>query len=72
MKSSIFWDKVKKAKLSLLQAVQACKTSRLPHFLDSRLTDGGEGVSLYALAAVCPQEDTWYLFLLEAESTPGP
>jgi hypothetical protein len=40
-----------------------CETSRLPHFLDNRLKDGGE---------VTPQEDSWYSFLLEAESTPGP
>jgi hypothetical protein len=50
-----------------------CETSRLPHFLDNRLTDGGEDVSLtYGPAALHPQEDSWYLFLLEAESTPGP
>jgi hypothetical protein len=39
--------------------------SRLSHYLDNRLTDGGEVVSLY------PQEDSWYSFSLEAESTPG-
>jgi hypothetical protein len=35
-------------KLSLKQAVEAhrVETSRLPHFLDNRLTDGGEVVSL--------------------------
>jgi hypothetical protein len=26
----------------------------------------------YAPAALYPKENTWYLFLLEAESTPGP
>jgi hypothetical protein len=49
------------------------ETSRLPHFIDNRLTDGGEFVSLTRLpAAVYPQEDSWYSFLLEAESIPGP
>jgi hypothetical protein len=47
-----------------------CETSRLPHFLDNRLTDGGEVVS--PTVALYPQEDSWYSFLLEAESTPGP
>jgi hypothetical protein len=44
-----------------------CETSRLPYFLDNRLTNGGEVVSLMRL---CPQEDSWYSFLLEADSTP--
>jgi hypothetical protein len=49
------------------------ETSRLPHFLDNRLTDGGEVVSLKRRqAAPYPQEDSWYPFLLEAESNPGP
>jgi hypothetical protein len=49
-----------------------CETSRLPHFLDSRLTDGCEVVSLTRRPPFTPQEDSWYSFLLEAESTPGP
>jgi hypothetical protein len=49
-----------------------CETSRLPHSLDSRLTDGGKVVSLTRLPPFIPQEDSWFLFLLEAESTPGP
>jgi hypothetical protein len=50
-----------------------CETSRLPNFLDNQLTDGGEVVSLTPQpAALYPQEDSWYSFLLEAESTPGP
>jgi hypothetical protein len=40
--------------------------------LDSRLTDGGEVVSLTLRPPFTPQEDCWYSFLLEAESTPGP
>jgi hypothetical protein len=40
-------------------------------FLDNRLTDGGE-VSLTRPPALYPQEYSWYSFLLEAESTPGP
>jgi hypothetical protein len=49
-----------------------CETSRLPHFLENRLTDGGEVVSLNAPAALARQEDSWYSFLLEADSTLGP
>jgi hypothetical protein len=51
---------------------QSCETSRLPHFLDNRLTDGGEVVSLMHRPLFAPQESPWYSFLLEAESTPGP
>jgi hypothetical protein len=49
-----------------------CETSRLPHLLENRLTDGGEVVSLTRRPPFTPQENSWYLFLLEAESTPGP
>jgi hypothetical protein len=47
-----------------------CETSRLPHFLNNRLTDGGEVVSLTRRPLFTPQEDSWY-YLLEAESTTG-
>jgi hypothetical protein len=44
-----------------------------PHFLDNRLTDGAEVVSLTRRpAALNLQEDSWYSFLLEAGSIPGP
>jgi hypothetical protein len=36
------------------------------------LTDYGEVVSLRGLSPSTPQENSWYSFLLEAESTPGP
>jgi hypothetical protein len=50
-----------------------CKTSRFANFLDNWLTDGDEVVSLTRRpASLYPQEDSWYSFLLEAETTPGP
>jgi hypothetical protein len=50
-----------------------CETSRFLHFADNQLTDVGEAVSLTRQpAALHPQEDSWYSFLLEAESTSGP
>jgi hypothetical protein len=45
----------------------------LSHFLDNLLTDGGEVVSLTRrMRFTSAQEVSWYLFLLESESTPGP
>jgi hypothetical protein len=49
-----------------------CETSRPPHFVDSRLTDGSEVVSLTRRLPFIPQKDSWCSFLLEAESNPGP
>jgi hypothetical protein len=49
------------------------ETSNLLHFLIDRLTDGGEVVSfMLRPTTLYHQEDSWYLFLLEAESSPGP
>jgi hypothetical protein len=45
--------------------------SRLPHYLDNRFTDGSE-VSRTPPPPFTSQENSWYSFLLEAESTPGP
>jgi hypothetical protein len=47
-----------------LQVVEALTFSR-----GNQYTDGGEVVSLTRRP---PQEDSWYSFMLEAESTPGP
>jgi hypothetical protein len=41
------------------------ETSRLPHFLNDRLIDGGEVVSLTRQPPFNPQEDSWHSFLLE-------
>jgi hypothetical protein len=43
---------------------QGCETSKLPHFLDNRLTDGGEVVSLTRRQPFTHQEDSWYSVLL--------
>jgi hypothetical protein len=43
-----------------------CETSRLPHFLDNRPTDGGEDVSLTHRPPFTPRK------MSEAESTSGP
>jgi hypothetical protein len=51
---------------------QGSETSRLPHFLDNRLTDGGEIVSLKRRQPCTTQEDSWYSFLSDAESTLRP
>jgi hypothetical protein len=51
---------------------QDCKTSRLPHFLDNQLTDGGEVVSLTRRPPFTPRKIPNTHFLLETELTPGP
>jgi hypothetical protein len=63
--------KVKLFLLTICGSPQGCETSRLPHFLDTRLKDGSEVDSLTHRPPFTPQEDTWYSFLLEAESTLG-
>jgi hypothetical protein len=68
----IQFNRLKKGggKLSLLTGRGSpfvCETSRLPHFVDNRLTDGGEVVSLTCQLPFTPQEDSWCSFLLEAE-----
>jgi hypothetical protein len=67
--------KIVKLKLSLDQAVKAqgLWDVEAPTFsLDNRLTDGGKVVSLTRRSPITPKEDSWYSFLLEADSTPGP
>jgi hypothetical protein len=51
----------------ILMLHQFCIRNPSPTFsLDSRLTDGGEVVSLTRRPPFTPQEDSWYSFLLEA------
>jgi hypothetical protein len=53
-------------------ALYGCEMLKLPHFLDSQLTKGGEVVSLTCWPPFTPKEVSWYSLLLEAESNPGP
>jgi hypothetical protein len=48
------------------------ETSRFPHFLDNRLTDGSEVVSPTCRPHFHPQENSWYSYLLQDELIPGP
>jgi hypothetical protein len=70
--------KKKKKKSKAIPATEAlepyggCETSRIPHFQGNRLTDGGEVVSHMCQQHFTLQEDSWYSFLLKAESNLGP
>jgi hypothetical protein len=74
----MFLSHVKKTKqgkaipLTGCEGPWGCETSKLPHFLDNRFTDGSEVVSPMRWPPFTPQEDSWYSFPLEAESTSGP
>jgi hypothetical protein len=54
------------------RCAQGCEKSMIPHSLENQLTDVGEVISLTHLQRFTTQEGSWYSFLLEAESTPGP
>jgi hypothetical protein len=55
------------------ESPEDCETSRLPHFLDNRLKDAREVVSLACRRSLTPRKIPGrYLFLLEAESNPVP
>jgi hypothetical protein len=71
------WDDPEQLKCKAIpvtgrEGPQGCETSKIPHFLDNRLIDGGKVVSLTRRPPITPQEDLWYSFLLAAELPPGP
>jgi len=63
-----------KGKAVLLQAWSGPEGSRKLRFPDFMTTaqDGGKVVSLTHRLPLPPRKYSWYSFLLEAESTPGP
>jgi hypothetical protein len=54
------------------QRLNSCYYTRFEVKVKGIPVTGHEGQLGCALAALYPQEDSWYSFLLEAESTPGP
>jgi hypothetical protein len=53
-------------------SLQGCETSRIPRSLDNRIMDGCEVVSITCRPRFTFLEESWYSFLLKAESTSGP
>jgi hypothetical protein len=53
------WYKGNAASVTGRGGPQGCETPRFPHFLDNRLSDGGEVVSLKRRPPFIPQEDSW-------------
>jgi hypothetical protein len=56
----------------LWKPIGLCDMEALIFSLENRLTDGNKVVSLTHPPGFTPQEDSWYSFLLEAESIPRP
>jgi hypothetical protein len=69
----MFEVKVKKAlPLTGREDPQGCETSRFPHLSTQSTHRWWYGWQPYVPAIPYPQEDSWYSFLLQAESTTGP
>jgi hypothetical protein len=64
-------SKGKAVPLQAWSGPEGSRKLRLPDFMTTA-QDGGKGCQPYAPAAFTPKKYTWYSFLLEAESTPGP
>jgi hypothetical protein len=54
----IFPKQIKSEAISVTKrrGLQGCESSRIPHFVDNRLTDGGEVVSLMRRPSFTPKE----------------
>jgi hypothetical protein len=64
----IWFKKGKAVPLQAWSGPEGSSKLRFPDFMTTA-QDGGKP---YAPAAFTPRKYTWYSFLLEAESTPGP
>jgi hypothetical protein len=70
----LHYSKKRQGKAVPLQARSGPEGSRKLRFPDFMTTgqDGGKVVSLTHRPPLPPRKYTWYSFLVEAESTPGP
>jgi hypothetical protein len=64
-------EKIKAIQLQVWSGPEVSRKLMFPDFM-TPAQDGGKVVSLNAPAAFTPRKYTWFSFLLEAESTPGP
>jgi hypothetical protein len=59
--------KIKAIPVTGCGGLRGCEASKFPHLLDTRITDGGEVVSLTRRpAGLNPQKDSRYPFMLDA------
>ena len=65
------WTGVKAVPLQAWSGPEGSRNLRFPDFM-TKAQDGGKVVSLTHRPPLPPRKYTWYSFLLEAESTPGP
>jgi len=65
------YSKGKAVPLQALSGPEGSSKLRFPDFMTTA-QDGGKVVSLTHRPPLLPRKYTWYSFLLEAESTPGP
>jgi len=63
--------KVKAIPLQAWSDPEGSRKLRFPDYM-TMAQDGGKVVTAYAPAAVTPRKCSWYSFLLEDKSTPGP
>jgi len=68
---SFLFTVVKAVPLQAWSGPEGSRELRFPDFMTTA-QDGGKVVSLTHRPPLAPRKYTWYSFLLEAESTPGP
>jgi len=71
MNITVYTKEVKAVPLQAWSGPEGSRKLRVPDFM-TMAQDGGKVVSLTHRPPLTPRKYTWYSFLLEADSTPGP